>query len=177
MQLRDIADYVSERINSDYVELENFITTDCLLPNKQGRTIATNLPPKKCSLIKFQKGDILVSNIRPYLKKIWFAECNGGASTDVLVFRAKKEHLSTYLYSVLLQDSFYEWTMKGPKGSRMPRGDKHQIMRFHIVDIAESAYPTGKIIKALNEKISLNKQINQNLPAHSSAKASTHHAA
>ena len=165
MQLRDIADYVSERINSDYVELENYITTDCLLPNKQGRTIATNLPPKKYSLIKFQKGDILVSNIRPYLKKIWFAECNGGASTDVLVFRAKKEHLSTYLYSVLLQDSFYEWTMKGPKGSRMPRGDKNQIMRFHIVDIAESAYPTGKIIKALNEKISLNKQINQNLEA------------
>ena len=165
MQLRDIADYVSERISSDCVELENYITTDCLLSDKQGRAIATNLPPKKCALIKFQKGDILVSNIRPYLKKIWYADCNGGASTDVLVFRAKNEHLSTYLYSILLQDSFYNWTMKGPKGSRMPRGDKNQIMHFPIVDIAETAYPVGKLIMDLNEKISINRQINQNLEA------------
>ena len=165
MQLRDIADYVSERISSDCVELENYITTDCLLSDKQGRAIATNLPPKKCALIKFQKGDILVSNIRPYLKKIWYADCNGGASTDVLVFRAKNEHLSTYLYSILLQDSFYNWTMKGPKGSRMPRGDKNQIMHFPIVDIAETAYPVGKLIMDLNEKILINRQINQNLEA------------
>ena len=177
MQLRDIADYVSERISSDCVELENYITTDCLLSDRQGRAIATNLPPKKCALIKFQKGDILVSNIRPYLKKIWYADCNGGASTDVLVFRAKNEHLSTYLYSILLQDSFYNWTMKGPKGSRMPRGDKNQIMHFPIVDIAESAYPVGKLIMDLNEKISINRQINQNLLAHSSVMATTHRAA
>ena len=165
MKLKDIADYVSDRISSDCIELENYITTDCLLSDKQGRTIATNLPPKKCSLIRFQKDDILVSNIRPYLKKIWYANCNGGASTDVLVFRAKNKHLSTYLYSVLLQDSFYDWTMKGPKGSRMPRGDKSQILQFPIVNISESAYLVGESIKALNVKIALNKQINQNLEA------------
>ena len=165
MQLKDIADYVLERISSDCITLENYITTDCLLSDKQGRTMASNMPPQRCTLVRYQKGDVLVSNIRPYLRKIWYADCEGGASADVLVFRAKDGHSSQYLYSVLLQDAFYDWTMKGPKGSRMPRGDKDQIMCFPITDIGNQEQTIGSLIENITKKISLNKQINQNLEA------------
>ena len=136
-----------------------------MLPNKQGRTIAQNLPPQPCTLTRFQVGDVLVANIRPYLQKVWLADCEGAASTDVLVFRSINGHSSQYLYAVLLQDSFYEWVMLGTKGSRMPRGNKDQIMRFPITDIANQEQNIGSLIENISKKISLNKQINQNLEA------------
>lgn len=148
------------------VSVENYVTTDNLLPNKQGRTAATNLPPQKCTLTKYQVGDVLVANIRPYLKKIWRADTVGGASADVLVFRSKNGHSGKYLNAVLMQDSFFDWTMKGPKGSRMPRGDKNQIMRFPICDIGiERENFVGNLISEIDAKINLNRQINRNLEA------------
>ena len=131
MNLKDIAQLVTDKISSRQVTLQDYVTTDSLLPNKQGRTIAQNLPPQPCTLTRFQVGDVLVANIRPYLQKVWLADCEGAASTDVLVFRSINGHSSQYLYAVLLQDSFYEWVMLGTKGSRMPRGNKDNIIRFH----------------------------------------------
>ena len=169
MKLKDIADYVTEKIGSDKISIENYVTTDCILPDKQGRTIATNLPPQRCTLTKFQNGDVLVANIRPYLKKIWRADRDGGASADVLVFRTKKGHNDKYLFAVLMQDAFYDWTMKGPKGSRMPRGDKNQIMDFPVFEIGRTQEEViGNLISDIEYKISLNKQINRNLLVRSS---------
>ena len=111
-KLGEIAYFVEEKISSDELTLNEYITTDCLLQNKKGRTIATNLPPKSCSLTKFKKGDVLIGNIRPYLKKIWFAESAGGCSLDVLVLRAKKMEEASFLYSLLLQDDFFDFVMK-----------------------------------------------------------------
>ena len=166
MYLSNIAEYVSDVVSSDCISLEQYITTDCLLQNKQGRTIATNLPPQKCTLVRYQCGDILVANIRPYLKKIWYADINGGASNDVLVFRAKEEYSSQYLYAVLSQDSFFDWIMKSPKGTRMPRGDKQHVMYFPISSYAgDTANAIGRLIMNINLKISLNRHINQNLEA------------
>lgn len=163
MQLKDIAEYAIERISSENVSLENYITTDNLLPDKQGRTIAVNLPPQKCTLTRYTVGDILIANIRPYLKKIWMADTDGGASNDVLVFRAKEGYSSKYLYAVLLQDTFYNWVMKAPRGSQMPRGDKNHIMHFSIVDIGASRDNIGELLSNLDRKIALNRQINANL--------------
>ena len=91
-KLSDIAEFVSEGIRSSAISLEQYITTDCLLQNKAGRTIASNLPPNDCNLIHYKTGDVLIANIRPYLKKVWFADSEGGASADVLVLRAKETH-------------------------------------------------------------------------------------
>lgn len=88
MKLADIAAYVTDRISSSEISLFEYVTTDSLLQNKRGRDIAQNLPPVPCSLTKYHKGDVLVSNIRPYLKKVWLADTDGGCSNDVLVFRA-----------------------------------------------------------------------------------------
>ena len=71
--------------------MAEYVTTDCILQNKKGREVATNLPPQPCSLIRYQRGDVLIANIRPYLKKVWFADIDGGASPDVLVSERKMD--------------------------------------------------------------------------------------
>ena len=163
-KLGEIAYFVEEKISSDELTLNEYITTDCLLQNKKGRTIATNLPPKSCSLTKFKKGDVLIGNIRPYLKKIWFAESAGGCSLDVLVLRAKKMEEASFLYSLLLQDDFFDFVMKAPKGSKMPRGDKNHILTYPCFDI-QNKIEVGSFIKSLDGKIVLNKRINARLEA------------
>ena len=164
-KLSSIADYVTDRISSNDISLEEYVTTDCILQNKKGREIATNLPPQACGLIHYKRGDVLVANIRPYLKKIWFANMDGGASSDVLVLRAKEGHSPKYLYALLLQDAFYDYVMQGTKGSKMPRGDKDQIMRYEIPIPSISEENIGTFFFYLNKKIYLNEQINRDLPS------------
>lgn len=163
-QLSSIAYYVTDKISSNDISLAEYVTTDCILQNKKGREIATNLPPQPCSLIRYQRGDVLIANIRPYLKKVWFADVDGGASPDVLVLRAKNGHSPNYLYAILLQDSFFDYVMQGTKGSKMPRGDKEQILRYEVPTFSCSEESIGTFFLNLDSKIRLNEQINQNLP-------------
>ena len=166
MILSDIAEYVTEKVNSDKITLNQYVTTDSLLQNKRGRQTAQNLPPMPCVLTSYSQGDILISNIRPYLKKIWFADSNGGCSTDVLVFRAKKGHSSNFLFALLMQDAFFSYMMQGSKGSKMPRGDKNQIMHYKVPTFSSFEEENiGNIIVNIERKIALNRQINDNLEA------------
>lgn len=165
MRLSDIAYYVEENITSDNIELNQYVTTDSLLQNKEGRTIASNLPPQTCSLTHFQPGDVLIANIRPYLKKVWKADVEGGCSKDVLVLRAKEGHNSDYLYSVALQDVFYDNAMLGNKGTQMPRGDKNKIMEFPVYDQKDNEISIGNLISGIQEKIALNTRMNAELEA------------
>ena len=164
-KLSSIADYVTDKISSNDIALREYVTTDCILQNKKGREIATNLPPQSCCLTRYQHGDVLIANIRPYLKKVWFADIDGGASSDVLVFRAKEGHSPSFLYAVLLQDSFFDYVMQGAKGSKMPRGDKEQILRYEMPTLSCSEESIGTFFLNLDQKIRLNVQINQNLTA------------
>ncbi len=178
-KLSSIADYVTDKISSNDIALREYVTTDCILQNKKGREIATNLPPQSCCLTRYQRSDVLIANIRPYLKKVWFADIDGGASSDVLVFRAKEGHSPSFLYAVLLQDSFFDYVMQGAKGSKMPRGDKEQILRYEMPTLSCSEESIGTFFLNLDQKIRLNEQINQNLPilARSSEVGEVRHAA
>ena len=164
-KLSSIAYYVTDKISSNDISLSEYVTTDCILQNKKGREVASNLPPHPCCLTRYQRGDILIANIRPYLKKVWFADIDGGASSDVLVFRAKEGHSPSFLYAVLLQDSFFDYVMQGAKGSKMPRGDKEQILRYEMPTLSCSEESIGTFFLNLDKKIRLNEQINQNLEA------------
>ena len=164
MRLAEIATYVNEKISSSNITLDQYVTTDSLLQDKRGREYAQNLPPVTTNLIHYQPGDVLVANIRPYLKKVWFADCEGGASSDVLVLRAKNANDTTFVYALLMQDSFYDYAMKGAKGSKMPRGDKDQIMRYEFpIFSPEQRKDIGKFITDIESKIAVNRQINDNL--------------
>ncbi len=166
MKLSDIATFVEDKISSNSISLADYVTTDSLLPNKEGKTFATNLPPIVCSLTHYREGDVLVANIRPYLKKVWLANKEGGASTDVLVFRVKESNKSSFLYAVLLQDRFFEYAMKGAKGSKMPRGDKEQIMKYELPTFSPQEQENiGNIIISITKKMQLNRSVNHNLEA------------
>ena len=166
MKLCEISEFVVDKINSSKLALTDYVTTDSLLQNKRGRECAQNLPPVPCTLTSFKKGDVLVANIRPYLKKVWLADKDGGCSSDVLAFRATNGHSSLFLYAVLMQDAFFDYVMQGAKGSKMPRGDKSQIMRYELPTFSSLEEKNiGNFVFDIVRKIQLNCQINDNLEA------------
>ena len=166
VRLGEIASFVADKVRSDNITLQEYVTTDSLLQNKAGRTIAQNLPPQPCSLTRYKSGDVLVGNIRPYLKKIWLADGGGGCSNDVLAFRVKEGFSSSFLYAILSQDAFFDYLMLAAKGSKMPRGDKDHAMRFKVPSIPiEQQRRIGKLLSDLDRKIALNRRMNATLEA------------
>ena len=109
----------------------NYISTENMKPDFGGVDVAINLPVSG-NVIKFQKGDTLLSNIRPYLKKIWQAKFDGGCSADIFVFRSNILCNSDFLYYTLANEKFILYAMSGAKGVKMPRGDKEQILKYDL---------------------------------------------
>ena len=130
--LKNYAAYVNNKIDVCEISLNQYISTDNILQNKQGIECAASLPIQGGKVTAFKKGDILLANIRPYLKKIWYAQFDGGCSADVLAIRANAKIDSHFLFYALFRDDFFIHAMKGSKGTKMPRGDKTQIMEFKI---------------------------------------------
>ena len=164
--LKKVAKYSDTRISIKDVSIDTFITTDNLLQNKLGITKATSLPPQDGNMPAYFKNNILIGNIRPYLKKIWFADKDGGNSADVLTIKVNEKHNPKFIYYALYRDDFFEHMMKGSKGTKMPRGDKNQIMDFSIPDISlESEEKIANVLSSLDSKIELNNKINKELEA------------
>ena len=132
-KLSVVAPYVTTSIKMSSISVADYISTENLLQNRAG-VVAYEGVPNIDSITEFKKGDILVSNIRPYLKKIWMADRDGGCSKDVLVFRNSKpkEILNDYLKVIMSTDTFFDYMMVGKKGVKMPRGDKKIIPNFEI---------------------------------------------
>ena len=164
IKLNNAVSYSKLRSNSKDLNIETYITTDNLLQNKLGVKTANGLPPNGDSFPKYKNGNILVSNIRPYLKKIWFANRSGICSSDVLTFETQTGFSSKFIYYNLFQDAFFEHMMKGAKGTKMPRGEKSQILEFEIPDFSLSVQEKiAKFLSAIDNKIELNNKINDNL--------------
>ena len=130
--LSDYCSYASQKIDSSGLNQSDYVSTDNLLPEKQGIALAKGLPAV-CTATQCHNADILVSNIRPYLKKIYYCHRDMGCSSDVLCIRTNEEKLAPYIYFCLRQDTFFDHMMAGSKGTKMPRGDKAQIMRYTIM--------------------------------------------
>ena len=157
-ELEHVCDYVNNRTTSSM----NYISTENMLPNKGGISESTIIPSG--TTIEYKIGDILISNIRPYFQKIWYADRCGGCSADVLCIRAKENTDSKYLYYLLSQQAFFDYVMSGAKGCKMPRGDKKQIMQWPVnipaIDVQKKVVA---ILSSLDNKIRLNRRINDNL--------------
>lgn len=131
-QLGQVAEYSKSRISYDKVDEENYVGVDNLLPNQAGKT-NSNYLPKSGTLIEYIPNDILIGNIRPYLKKIWHSDRSGGTNGDVLVIRSIYNELNPrYLYQVLSDNSFFNYNVQNSKGAKMPRGDKEAILKYLI---------------------------------------------
>lgn len=161
-KLSDIAEYSNDTISTEFTSFENYISTENMLPNRGGISRASSLPTSN-TVKSYRTTDVLISNIRPYFKKIWFALFSGGCSNDILVFRSKKDS-PAFVFNVLNQDDFFEYVMSGANGSKMPRGDKKHIMQYKVI------IPSAKTIKEFEniaitflEKFSNNNQENLRL--------------
>lgn len=162
-KLEEICLFRMGKTNVANLTIETYISTENMLPNKSEIVNATSLPTIDLTQA-YENGDVLVSNIRPYFKKIWKAKNNGGCSNDVLVFTAKENTDSDFLYYVLADDAFFAYAMATSKGTKMPRGDKKSIMQYEVpcYDI-ETQQKIAHILKSIDEKIELNNAINNNL--------------
>ena len=164
-KLSSICEYRKGKVDVASLTPSNYVSTENMLPNKGGITPASSLPNVNQTQA-YKKGDVLVSNIRPYFKKIWKVKTDGGCSNDVLVFVAKKEIDPDYLFYVLADDAFFEYSMASSKGTKMPRGDKKAIMLYEVRDNdIYSQRRIASILRALDDKIELNIAINDNLAA------------
>lgn len=162
-KLSDICEYAKGKIKVSALDENTYISTENMLPNKGGITKAASLPTQDQTQA-FMKNDVLVSNIRPYFKKIWYATFDGGCSNDVLVFRAKDGVSSRFLHYVLADDTFFDYSMATSKGTKMPRGDKKAIMEYEVPELSyEDQCRIAGILEVIDEKIELNTDINKNL--------------
>ena len=162
-KLKDICDYGKDRIEVSSLDNTTYISTENMLPNRAGITTATTLPTGELTP-SFEIDDTLVSNIRPYFKKIWKATFSGGCSADVLVFKAKENVSKEYLYYVLADDEFFKYSMATSKGTKMPRGDKTSIMNYPVkLPPLPTQQKIAAILSSLDDKIELNNKINTNL--------------
>lgn len=164
MKLNNYCRYNTERIPVDFIDNQNYISTENMLPNREGITNASNIPLMG-DVTCYKKGDILISNIRPYFKKIWHANHGGGCSADVLCIRANENISSDYLYYLLSQQIFFDFVMAGAKGCKMPRGDKQHIMQWNveIPNSKQQQEHIASILRSLDNKIELNNRMNKNL--------------
>lgn len=129
--LSDICDYSKDRISVSSLSVSNYYSTENMLPGKAGAVDASSLPTI-AQTTKCKTGDVLISNIRPYFRKIVYCQSDCGCSTDVLCFTPKSSALSAYLFSTLYADRFFDFMVAGSKGTKMPRGDKQQIMTYAV---------------------------------------------
>ncbi len=131
--LSQLCYYSTER--TSLIKAATYITTDNMLQNCEGITEytgTTDIP----SAVAYKQGDVLVSNIRPYLQKIWYADRDGACSPDVLVFRVNNDDiLSKFLYYSMKRKTFFDYIMNqaGVNGIKMPRGNKEATMNFEVV--------------------------------------------
>lgn len=162
-ELSGICDYVKEKVEVSTITNKTYISTENMQPNKGGIKEAATLPAT-VQTQGYRAKDVLVSNIRPYFKKIWFAQDGGGCSNDILVFRAKEGVNPQFLYYILSNDAFFEYATATSKGTKMPRGDKTAIMQYKVPNYELKIQ--NKIVEILNpidKKIEINNKINDNL--------------
>ena len=167
-RLSDCATWGKDRTRD--INYESYISTENMIKDKGGVTIASSLPDSKTASA-YSPNDILLSNIRPYFRKIWYADKNGSCSNDVLVVRADEDIDSKFLYYVLSDNNFFNYDTVTSKGTKMPRGTQTAIMKYLVPDInvgkqrkiADILSAYDNLIENNNKRIKLLEQMAENL--------------
>ena len=160
--LGHVTDFVKERISTDKLTLANYVSTENMKSDFGGINPAISIP-NNTNVIHYKKGDVLLSNIRPYLRKVWAANSDGGCSTDVFVFRAKSISPS-FLHYIMANDTFINYVMSGAKGVKMPRGDKEQMLKYVFsIPRIEEQYKISRLLHLLDDRIATQNKIIEDL--------------
>ena len=161
-KISEISNLVSKKISSSLLNTNIYISTENLLPNFGGITTAASIPDG--NVTAFQENDILLSNIRPYFKKIWFSKFEGGCSNDVLVIRANHDVLNKYLFYALNNEDFINYYVASCKGTKMPRGNKDALLdwRIDVPSISEQQHIVDTI-GTIDDLIEKNQEITEKI--------------
>lgn len=168
LRLNECATFSDKRTKN--ILLESYISTENMRPNKGGICLAESIPNSK-SASKYEPQDILLSNIRPYFRKIWYADREGSCSNDVLILKAQKGIDPKFLYYVLSDNNFFNYNTVTSKGTKMPRGSKKAIMKYLVPNldlssqrrIASILFAYDNLIENNNKRIRLLEQMAENL--------------
>lgn len=153
--LGEVCEYVTDKIDVEELDIDTYISAENMVKDKGGIIQCISFPEEgRCT--KFQTTDVLLSNIRPYFKKLWKATFDGGCSNDVLCIRTKGLFTQSMLYYTMEGDNFFDYVMAGSNGVKMPRGDKNWIMNYEIV------IPQKDAIAAFERQISAQSQLIEN---------------
>jgi len=166
-KMGEVAEFVSEKISVDKILPEQYVSTENLLADFGGKAAEGRLPSTS-SVTQFKSDDILVSNIRPYLKKVWLANSFGGASNDVLVIRANHHIGFKYLSAIIRSDFFIDYVMRSAKGVKMPRGEITAIKNYPVPCPADAEQQ--KIVNCLSSLDKLIESQSQQLEQHKTHK-------
>ena len=157
--LEDVINFSTTRVNSSVLNKDNYVSTENMLQDYQGIVKAKSVP-EDVNVVSFSCGDILISNIRPYLKKVWKATFNGGCSSDVFVLKANDNIESDYLHYVIANDKFINFVMSGTKGVKMPRGDKKQMETYSLsLPQIQEQHKIARLLSLLDERITTQNKI------------------
>lgn len=158
-----------ESASFDEASVENYVSTESMIADRGGITEPSALP-KSGSIRRYRPGDVLISNIRPYFKKIWRATRTGTCSNDVLVIRSNGSCNPAYLYYVLSSDDFFNYMTATSKGTKMPRGDKEAIMDYEIdLPSLEQQEQFTSTMSKIDDLIWTNSKINDYLAKYAKA--------
>ena len=161
-KLGEVAQYSKTRIDASLLNENNYVGVDNLLQNCKGKTFSEHVPTTG-RFTAYAPKNILIGNIRPYLKKIWFADNEGGTNGDVLVIQTTDERvLPEYLYQVLSDDAFFSYDMQHAKGAKMPRGNKDKILDY-IIPLPPLSVQS-RIVEILDKFDALTNSITEGLP-------------
>ena len=155
----DVLEFSNTRINSSELNSGNYVSTENILQNFQGIVKARSIP-EDTNVMAFSCGNILISNIRPYLKKVWKATFNGGCSSDVFVLQANSNIDADYLHYVVANDKFIGFVMNGAKGVKMPRGDKNQMKTYSLsLPSIKEQRKISRFLSFLDERIAVQSRL------------------
>ena len=131
--LGDITSYVTSSVAQSSITTDTYVTTENMVKDRGGITAYSGELPASAGTA-YKKRDTLVSNIRPYLQKIWLADRDGACSKDVLVFRSINADslLPEFLHLLLWQKDFFDYDMSTFTGTGRPRGDKDELLKYPI---------------------------------------------
>ena len=161
--LGDVLEFSNTRINSSELNSGNYVSTENILQNFQGIVKARSIP-EDTNVMAFSCGNILLSNIRPYLKKVWKATFNGGCSSDVFVLQANSNIDADYLHYVVANDKFIGFVMNGAKGVKMPRGDKNQMKTYSLsLPSIKEQRKISRFLSFLDERIVVQNRLIEDL--------------
>ncbi len=133
VKLHTVASYSKEKIDAKRLNKDTYVGVDNLLPNLGGKRMSEFRPTTR-TVTAYHPKNILLSNIRPYLKKAWLADNHGGASGDVLVLVVDEgQALPEYVFALVSTDQFFDYEMQNIGSNvKMPRADKGKVLDYFI---------------------------------------------